>query len=429
MHKSERPSTDWIFGKKRPNQTGTNVVLYAEMPLTGAEPAYWRMKNPDWVAATGPPTRLNVISSVGSLKACAPLWRELEDSARNCAALFQSYDWCSTWLLHALRSGHQCQPFIIAAHSGCKLILLWPMMLTQMAGLRVLRWLSDPWSQYGDVLADADHDAAGLMASVIELIRQSRAADAIWLRHVRADAAARPYLEACFDRIGQYSGAPFMDLTQFPTEAEYLARYDKPQRKRRRQIRRALEQKGALSFEVHGEGSAFSRGIADAIPQKRRWLSERGLHSRPIFSSWIESFLLALATDTTGRLKPVCSILKAGNHAISYEIGLRYRGRHYCFITAHDVTLTDESPARLHMDYAQRSALKEGHKTFDLMVPLAPHKTSWSSGHVAVGDYWLPLSPGGRMAGALFKTLRPAARALYHKTPEGLRRAACALIG
>jgi CelD/BcsL family acetyltransferase involved in cellulose biosynthesis len=121
--------------------------------------------------------------------------------------------------------------------------------------------------------------------------------------------------------------------------------------------------------------------------------------------------------------------LKAGDRAVSYEIGLRYRGRHYCFITAHDVGLTDESPARLHMDYAQRSALIDGCTAFDLMVPLAPHKTSWSSGHVAVGDYWLPLSPGGRVAGTLFKKLRPAARALYHHAPEALRRAACALIG
>lgn len=405
-------------------------MVFAELPLIRAELAYRPAKNPSWANAAGPPTRLSVMTSVGGLKACAPLWRELEDNAGKSAGPFQSYDWCSTWLLHALRSGQACQPFIIAAYSGCNLVMLWPMMLTQVAGLRVLRWLSDPWSQYGDVLAGADHDAAGLMASVVEFIRQSRAADAIWLRHVRADADARPYLEAQFDRIGQYAGAPFMDLTQFPTETEYLARYDKPQRKRRKQIRRVLEQKGgALSFEVHTQGSAFIQGISDAIPQKRRWLSKRGLVSRPIFSSWMESFLLALATDTTGRLKPVCSMLKAGDRAVSYEIGLRYGDRHYCFITAHDVAMTNESPARLHMDYAQRSALNEGCRAFDLMVPLAPHKASWSSGHVAVGDYWLPLSPGGRVAGALFKTLRPAAQALYHNTPEPLRRAARVLIG
>ncbi|MGH6873671.1 MAG: GNAT family N-acetyltransferase [Aestuariivirgaceae bacterium] len=404
-------------------------MFCAEMPLTGAELAYWRASNPGWTAAAGPPTRLSVISSISSLKACAPLWRELEDDGQSSAALFQSYDWCSTWLLHALRSGDACRPFIIAAYSGCRLVLLWPMMVTERAGLRVLRWLSDPWSQYGDVLAGANQDAAGLMAKALALIQQSGAADAMWLRHVRADATAHPFLQRSFEQIGQRNGAPFMDLTQFPTEAEYLARYDKPQRKRRRQIRRALEQKGPLSFEVHAQASGFTRGIAEAIPQKRRWLSERGFVSRPIFSDWLESFLLALATDTSHRLKPVCSILKAGDRAVSYEIGLRYRDRHYCFITAHDVALTDESPARLHMDYAQRSALKEGCKAFDLMVPLAPHKTSWSSGHVAVADYWLPLSPGGRVAGALFKKLRPAARALYHKTPEVLRRAACALIG
>ena len=405
-------------------------MFCAELPVARAELAYRRANNPGWSTAAGPPTRFSVLSSVGSLKACAPLWRELEDSAGTSAGPFQSYDWCSTWLLHALRSGQACRPFIIAAYSGCRLVLLWPMMVTPMAGLRVLRWLSDPWSQYGDVLVGADHDAAGLMASVIELIKESRAADAIWLRHVRADAAARPYLEAGFDRIGHYAGAPFMDLTQFSTETEYLARYDKPQRKRRKQIRRVLEERGgALSFEVHSQGSAFIRGISDAIPQKRRWLSQRGLVSRPIFSSWTESFLLALATDTAGRLKPVCSILKTGDRAVSYEIGLRYGDRHYCFITAHDVAMTNDSPARLHMDFAQRSALNEGCKVFDLMVPLAPHKASWSSGHVAAGDYWLPLSPGGRLAGALFKTLRPPAQALYHRTPETLRRAARALIG
>jgi CelD/BcsL family acetyltransferase involved in cellulose biosynthesis len=404
-------------------------MVFAELPLTRAELAYRPMKKPGWANAGGPPTRLSVISAVGSLKACASLWAELEDSALRSAGPFQSYDWCSTWLLHALRSGHPCRPYIIAAYSGCKLVLLWPMMVTQIAGLRVLRWLSEPWSQYGDVLASTDHDAAGLMASAIELIRRNHAADAIWLRHVRSDAAARPYLEACFDRIGQYAGAPFMDLTQFPTETEYLARYDKRQRKHRKQIRRVLERQGAVGFEVHAQGSAFMQGVSVAIPQKRRWLSERGLVSRPIFSSWIESFLLALATDTTGRLKPVCSILKAGDRAVSYEIGLRYGDRHYCFITAHDVAMTNESPARLHMDYAQRNALSDGCKVFDLMVPLAPHKTSWSSGHVGVGDYWLPLSPSGRVAGALFKKLRPAARALYSHTPEGLRRAARALIG
>jgi len=208
-------------------------MVFAELPLTRAELAYRPVKNPGWASAAGPPTRLSVISSVHSLKACASLWGELEDSAGGSAGPFQSYDWCSTWLLHALRSGDACQPFIVAAYSGCKLVMLWPMMMTQMAGLRILRWLSDPWSQYGDVLASEDHDAAGLMASIVEFIRQSRAADAIWLRHVRADAAARPYLEAHFDRIGPYAGAPFMDLTRFPTETEYLARYDKPQRKRR----------------------------------------------------------------------------------------------------------------------------------------------------------------------------------------------------
>jgi CelD/BcsL family acetyltransferase involved in cellulose biosynthesis len=304
------------------------------------------------------------------------------------------------------------------------------MMVTHIAGLRVLRWLSDPWAQYGDVLAAQGHDASDLMARALEMIGHNKVADAIWLRHVREDATAHPFLRTSFEHTGHSNGAPFMDLTKFPTESEYLARYSKQQRKRRRQIQRTLENIGNLRFESHEQGSALAKGIAEAIRQKRIWLSDRGLISKPIFSNWLESFLLGLSTDTAGRLNVVCSILKAGDRPVSYEIGLRYRERHCCFITAHDNALTDDSPSRLHMDHAQRSALKEGYKAFDLMVPLSRHKQSWSSGHVPVSDYWLPLSARGRIAGSIIlKALRPLARAAYNRTPPILRRAACALIG
>jgi CelD/BcsL family acetyltransferase involved in cellulose biosynthesis len=215
-----------------------------------------------------------------------------------------------------------------------------------------------------------------------------------------------------------------MDLAKFASEAEYLARYSKPQRKRRKQIRRWLEEGGALTFEAYTQGSPFAQSVAAALAEKRQWLASRGYVSKPIFSGWLEDFLVALSCNPAAKLNVVCSVLKAGSRPVAYEIALRYRDRHCCFITAHDNALTDDSPARLHMDYSQRRALGEGYKAFDLMVPLAPHKESWSSGHVAVSDFWLPLSMRGRLAGSLFfKLLRPLARHVYHKSPF-LRRAA-----
>jgi CelD/BcsL family acetyltransferase involved in cellulose biosynthesis len=399
-------------------------MFSADMTMLGAELAYRRMRVFPRPAATTAPIRLSIISTVGGLRSCAPLWRELEDSRPNSTTLFQSFDWCSAWLRQVERSGQACEPFIIAAHTGCRLVLLWPMMVTRMAGLRVLRWLSDPWSQYGDVLADASRDVLGTMERALRLVVQSRAADAIWLRHVRADATAHAFLCGYFEPTGHSDGAPFMDLAKFAGEAEYLARYSKPQRKRRRQIRRWLEERGPLTFESYTEGSPFAQSVAAALAEKRRWLAKRGYISKPIFSSWLEDFLLALSSNPAAKLNVVCSVLKAGARPVAYEIALRYRDRHCCFITAHDGALTDDSPPRLHMDYSQRSALNEGFKSFDLMVPLAPHKESWASGHVEVSDFWLPLSTRGRLAGSLlFKLLRPLARHVYHSAPA-LRRAA-----
>lgn len=170
--------------------------------------------------------------------------------------------------------------------------------------------------------------------------------------------------------------------------------------------------------------------MADVVGQKRLWLNKRGLHSEPLASSWLEDFIVHLNSRKDGRLKVVASMTTAGGRPYAYEIGLRYRDRHCCFIAAHDVSTTDGSPGRLHMDHAQCQAIRDGVRIFDLLVPLDPHKESWSSGHVRVHDYWLPLSLSGQIAGRFYlNLLRPLARSVYHKSSPRFRRALKTMIG
>ena len=101
---------------------------------------------------------------------------------------------------------------------------------------------------------------------------------------------------------------------------------------------------GPVTFELLETGSPMDRAIEQALEQKRRWLSERGLYSQPILCPLIGPFLRELSRNRANNPSIVTSRLMAGDRIISWEVGLRFGTTHFGFITAHDTTLTDASP-------------------------------------------------------------------------------------
>jgi CelD/BcsL family acetyltransferase involved in cellulose biosynthesis len=179
---------------------------------------------------------------------------------------------------------------------------------------------------------------------------------------------------------------------------------------------------GPVEFRLLPAGSAMDRAMEQAIAQKRHWLAERGLYSKPLLCSYLDPFLRDLSRNAGGAISIVTSCLTAGNRPISWEIGLRCGKTHFGFITAHDTTLTDASPARLHMDLSQRQAIRDGMQVFDLMIPGDPHKQSWSNGRIAVHEFHAPLSMVGMVYGhGYLSLLRPLIRRIYHAAPAAIR--------
>ena len=386
--------------------------FYLDTRLIGAE-------------AEGGALSVQVARTMAEVEALEAEWRELEEASGRDTHAFQSFDWCHAWGSTCLGEGRE--PFILVVRSAGRVVLLWPMMRCRLGPLTALSWFSDPFSQYGDVLTAlsgaALEDALG---AAWERVRRERGLDIVRLRHVRADANIRPWLEGAFRRAAWADGAPWMDLSRFADEAAYERRYSRTQRRRRKKIEKRLERAcgGPVSFSLVARGQGLEGQIAALIGAKRAWLAERGLHSRPLNDPRIEGFLRRLPAGEGGRgLRLVVSRMEAGGRAVSWELGFRYRGRHYGYVTAHDGALTDLSPGRLHMDFSQKRALGDGMSVFDLLVPAAPHKKSWSSDVEPVCDFFRPLSLFGRILGEGYLLhLRPALRRLYQEMPEALRR-------
>ena len=366
--------------------------------------------------------RIGVLHSFEDIKAFESQWRKLEETAAKPSNVFQSYDWCLNWA-QTCTVDNDCYGInIVTISRNDECLLIWPMMTTCVGPICVLRWLSDPFSQYGDVLVANNNEKNNLLELAWQELKSHPSADSIRLRHVRHDANVHDFLASYAKNDGSCDYAPYLEIDKFPTQAAYDTRYTKSQRRRRKRIRTALARNGEINFSHANKGSRFDHSLNRAIAEKRHWLNQRGLHSKPVQSTELVSFFHALA-ENGKTLKPLASQLSAGEREISYEIGLRYKNQHFGYLTAHDRQLTDTSPARLHMDLSQRLAIDDGMNAFDLMVPADPHKKTWSSARIETADYFIAINTRGALYTLVYlQVLRPVVRTVYKALPARIRR-------
>jgi len=365
---------------------------------------------------------VQILASLQDMADFESQWRDLENRAAKPSNIFQSFDWCMNWAQTCTADNDCYGIHIITVSRNDKCLLIWPMMATCAGPFHILNWLSEPWSQYGDVLAHDNNDLEAILNIAWQKLQTHPFADSIRLRHVRQDATVAQFLQNHARHDGQTDYAPFLEIKKFPTEAAYETRYNKAQRRRRKRIRKNLEQFGPLIFSTDTNGGKFLHTLKQAITEKRKWLAIRGLYSKPVMGPELEEFFAQLA-DNGKTVKMNASQLNAGEREISYEIGLRYKNHHFGYITAHDARLTNASPGRLHMDLSQRATINDGLDAFDLMVPADPHKETWSSNRVQTRDYFTHLNTRGAIYTTLYlKAIRPGLRWLYLKAPTAIRR-------
>jgi CelD/BcsL family acetyltransferase involved in cellulose biosynthesis len=358
---------------------------------------------------------ISLVTTPSALRDMELKWRELESHTQNHTSVFQTFDWAMAWTETHIQPTSRTTLHIVAAHDGDELVFVWPLMRTSRYGFSVLTWLTDPLGQYGDVLVRKGHCPKHWISHSIRFLQRLKDIDLLRLRHVREDSHLAQHAKQYFIDAKMTEGAPFLDLTRFADDAAYDARYTSTQRKRRKKIRKALEDMGTVSFTRLPAGSVADRAMATAIAEKNQWLEERGRFNRVFGSAGHFDFLKTLSRRRNGSVELVVTELKAGDKPVSWEVSFRHAGTHYAYLTSHMNALTDLSPGRLHMDISQRACLAEGVHSFDLMVPNDAHKQTWSSASVVTNDWYLPLSLSGRLAGTVYiRTIRPIIRKIYY---------------
>jgi CelD/BcsL family acetyltransferase involved in cellulose biosynthesis len=372
--------------------------------------------NPENHAAVIGRPNVTVVSTVAGLRKIEGDWRLLESQAPGQVNVFQSFDWVMAWSEACLQHRPNTTLHILLGYQAGQVVFIWPLMRTQYFGFAALTWLTEPFGQYGDVLCKSGQSPRHWMTDSIAFLKRLNTNDILRLRHVRADALLAQHGQDLVIDAKMPEKAPALDLTQFATDADYDARYNQAQRKRRKKIRKTLEAKGVVEFKRLPTGPMMDLAIQTAIAEKHIWLSERGRVNRVFGCPEHGIFLENLSRQENSALQLVTTELTVDGKPVSWEIGFRHRGTHFAYITSHVNAFTDLSPGRLHMDLSQRACLADGMTTFDLMIPNDAHKESWSSSAVDTNDYYVPLSIAGSALGRVYiRTLRPLIRRFYYR--------------
>jgi CelD/BcsL family acetyltransferase involved in cellulose biosynthesis len=364
------------------------------------------------------PVTIAVISQRADFDALEAEWNDLFDRAGRDAQLFQTFNWNWHWANHYLQSARRTLAIVTVRQSG-RLVMLWPLLIERSGGLKVLRWMGEPVSQYGDVLAENAADTPALMRQAWRFLTEDLGADAIFLRKVRADAVIAPLLAEVGLLQTASAQAPCLDLGDAPDFARYETRYSGKARKNRRRLMRRMSEHGAIEVVRHDGGPGARAAALEAIALKAKWIKTTGRLSAALADQRFAAFFADVAD---GRGRPAgcrLTVLKTKGETAGIAIDVTSGKHRAAHVIVHDPALDSFSPGTLLLQEWIRGACADGIATFDLLAPAYAYKLDWADRSVAVGDHAQGLTFAGRSYVRVFLGLvRPRLKAAAEALPQ-----------
>ncbi len=374
---------------------------------------------PLWSRAASDSTAVLTADLITTKTGFEALEAEWNDLFRRCARgslVFQGFNWNWHWANH-FQGGDACNSrlAIVCVRAYGAIVGLWPLVVVQHPGLRVIHWMGEPVSQYGDVLIDPAADVARILDFGWRFAIAATRADALHLRKVRDDAIVAPWLAASGATISLRAEAPFLDLATAADFATYEQRYSAKARKNRRRLARRLAGHGDVRVEHLNGGPAARAAALDAVSLKRRTLDDTG---RPSLALHDARFAAFFADAAEGGNHPCgCRVTRmmVGETLVASTIDVSAYQHRAAHILVHDPLFASCGPGMLMVEEWARSAHADGMRALDLLAPVHAYKMDWADAAMRVSDFALPISGRGRLFTAYVAHLRPALKDMYER--------------
>jgi CelD/BcsL family acetyltransferase involved in cellulose biosynthesis len=343
-----------------------------------------------------------------AITAVASAWRSIED-AGGVTTPFQSFI-----VAQAAARAHVADggvPRIVTVRQGGRPVVIFATVVSRRAGLSTIKFLGDPFIQYGDVIAAPEASPEHLEAAWSAAV-DPRAASIANFRKVRADSKIAPLLARMATTV-TVEQAPFVDVRHAPNLKSHHKR-------ELRRLRRRLAGHGELRLDVV-RGAAVNEVLREALDFKRAWLVERGLPSSVFGRAHWEQLLVDLVGRTCGHAEMMAARLTVGRRTAAIEIGFADAWTWFAYIGAIAQDFAKFGAGHIQMEDTIEWCREAGLAYYDLLPPSQFYKQALATGTIEVCDYAVPLSIAGYPA-ILASRLAPAAKDLVRAMPLSLRR-------
>ena len=364
-------------------------------------------------------------------------WRMLEDLPENRFCYFQSFDWCRSWSKawqssFAERAGDSFGPLILTIRKDGQLVSLWPLMRVRgRLGVKLVRFLGEPLSQYGNILVNRSACPPEQINAAFEYPCALGEVDCVILDRM---PIASPLARTPGEREVMASEADFssvLDLTEYGDYETYLASLSKTGRRRRRKSRRALAELGEVEFKLFRAGDEdYSAILRQALRFKLAWLNETGRRQSRIADPRTEATLLTLAGDLENRTGAIAAALFLDGQPIAIEIGMIEKNHYYSYIGAFDLRYANYSPGKIEMDMMIEWSFRNGIEGYDFLANPTDYKDAYTNSRIDL----VAVMRSSSLKGRLFldyweRQLRPAAKRGFLRLPATMRRAIVRVAG
>jgi CelD/BcsL family acetyltransferase involved in cellulose biosynthesis len=376
------------------------------------------------VAADTDECAFEIVSSRAAFDALADDWNELFARAGRGAQAFQAFNWNWHWCNHYLRPREERgrRLAVLTGRRAGRLVMVWPLVTSRVAGLLQLTWMGDPVSQYGDILAEPSADALQQQRAAWSHVLTTIKPDLVWLPRVREDAAIAPLLAELGGLVTQRRAAPYARREDTEKSA--------PSRNRRRNTAKSLAKLGAVTF-VEEAGSAAASAIAiTAIGWKRGQLQERGILSPAVADPRFAAFFADVLADP--HMASACRTiaLECDGKPAAASILVTCKDRIAGHVAAFNPAFEKSSVGMLMLEGAKARAFSEGFAVFDLLAPADAYKAHLARNEIGVLDWAVPVSRAGGVYARVYLTrLRGALKAALAALPVPVGRFIAACYG
>jgi CelD/BcsL family acetyltransferase involved in cellulose biosynthesis len=360
--------------------------------------------------------------SVPEMDIYAEQWRDLDRRTTAPMVWFQSFEWCRNWM--AVHGKGRFEPHIVLLFRGNVVTAVLPMMIeTTPVGVRILRSLGEPHSQYANILTETGSLQDEELAILAKALHKIRGADGLVLNLVPEGSPLAKLLPEQSQSAELQNASQQFVFDGMSTGAEFTALRKSSIKKKMRKSMQQLQARGTVSFTVVRPNDArYLNWIKDCLRFKKQWLNRTGRISTGLEFAGHGAFLAALPQADGDGNGPVLSALLLDGKPVAIEIGFVQHGHYYSYIGGFDWSFRQLSPGKVQMEMTLAWLIDNGVRVFDLLANPSDYKADYSNRTVSLSGHAMSMTRYGKVYASVWQSLlRPALKHSFKMLPADLR--------